>query len=102
MVTNLQKAFSGANYLYYTYSHFPDPNNPGYKCADTFRDYLDDDVRELSAQINIALYNRNITEINLIGHSMGGLIGFTYAAAVVEHVGFIYNLPKKFYQSSHF
>ncbi len=83
----LQKSFPGAQLVSYSYNGLvTSGNNAGqlqpYDCRATFTHSIMDDVMSLNAEI---MQHPN-TDIYLIGHSLGGVVAYSYLTALTEKV----------------
>ena len=81
--------YGDAQFLAYSYlASNPANGHPfSYSCIDTFENSLQIDAIKLSNQIASFLSTQEkgtITDIYLIGHSLGGAVAFTYLTALAE------------------
>ncbi|MBV9688976.1 MAG: hypothetical protein JO202_04610 [Ktedonobacteraceae bacterium] len=77
----LQTTYSDANFLTFSYHGSDKAGNPdSYGCIDTFNQNISTYVKRLNSQIQRYLTNRPNTDVDLIGHSMGGVIAIGYLA----------------------
>lgn len=91
--------FGNAQFMAYSYAGSDGKGHPSaYACASTFTQPLVTDVKRLGKQIIAALTNNPAlkgkpTDVYLIGHSLGGVVAFSYLTALYHTTGVVSALP---------
>lgn len=88
----MANGYQNARYVVYSYAGFTTSGGPEpYTCNNTFTNPLLVDARVLAKQI--ASIADSTTDIYLVGHSLGGVVIYTYLAGYLEHLGNLVPLP---------